>query len=68
MAIYSAIIGKDKETGLFVGRVPTLDGAYSQGETLEELHKNLYEILNFILGDGESENCKIISYVIIDND
>jgi len=64
MAIYSAIIEQDKDTGLFVGHVPDLE-AHSQGETIEELRNNLREALSLIL--EEDENYKIISYVMVDN-
>lgn len=42
---YTIIIEKDIETGLFVGYIPTITGAHSQGETLEELAGNIKEVL-----------------------
>jgi predicted RNase H-like HicB family nuclease len=33
--------------------VPGFPGAHSQGETLEELHINLREVLQTLLEDGE---------------
>jgi predicted RNase H-like HicB family nuclease len=41
---FTAHIEKDSETGLFIGYIPTLPGAHTQAETLEELHKNLEEV------------------------
>ena len=39
--------------GFFVGRVPGFPGAHSQGETLNELHRNLREVIELLLEDGE---------------
>jgi len=33
--------------------VPNFPGAHAQGETLEELHTNLREVLGMLLEDGE---------------
>lgn len=53
MKTYMAIIEKDAETGLYVGYVPGFTGAHSQGETLDELRKNLHEVIEMLLEDGE---------------
>ena len=49
---YTAIIEYCKNTGLYVGYVPSLSGAHSQGETLEELNANLREVISMLLEDG----------------
>ncbi|MFM9838890.1 MAG: type II toxin-antitoxin system HicB family antitoxin [Cyclobacteriaceae bacterium] len=41
---FTAHIEKDSETGLYIGFIPSLPGAHTQGETLDELHKNLEEV------------------------
>lgn len=48
---YTAIIEQDTATGLYVAYVPDLPGAHTQGETLEELHKNLEEVVALVLED-----------------
>lgn len=53
MRTYTAIIEKCHETGLYIGFVPGFPGAHSQGETLDELNKNLKEVIKMILEDGE---------------
>jgi predicted RNase H-like HicB family nuclease len=53
MKNYQAIIEKCNQTGLFVGYVPGFPGAHSQGETIEELKKNLIEVISMLLEDGE---------------
>ncbi|MEA5512288.1 type II toxin-antitoxin system HicB family antitoxin [Crocosphaera sp. UHCC 0190] len=40
---------KDKDTNLYVGYVPGFAGAHSTGETLDELHKNLQEVIEMLL-------------------
>ena len=53
MQMYTAIIEKCCDTGLYVGYVPNFPGAHSQGETLDELHRNLQEVIEMLLEDGE---------------
>ncbi len=55
MKTYMAVIERDQETGLYVGYVPGLPGAHSQGETLDELNRNLHEVLEMLLEDGTPE-------------
>jgi predicted RNase H-like HicB family nuclease len=53
MRTYTAVIERCPETGLYVGYVPGLPGAHSQGETIEELNANLAEVIEMLLEDGE---------------
>jgi predicted RNase H-like HicB family nuclease len=53
MRTFTAVVERCPETGLYVGYVPGLPGAHSQGETLDELHGNLREVLAMLLEDGE---------------
>ena len=55
MKTYSAVIEKCPETNLYVGYVPGFAGAHTQGETLDELSKNLKEVIELLLEDGEPE-------------
>jgi predicted RNase H-like HicB family nuclease len=55
MRIYSAVIERCPKTGLFVGFVPGFHGAHSQGETLDELNRNLQEVIAMLLEDGEPQ-------------
>ncbi|MFL6200385.1 MAG: type II toxin-antitoxin system HicB family antitoxin [Thermoanaerobaculia bacterium] len=48
---YTAIIERDADTGLYVGYVPGFPGAHSQGDTLDELHENLREVIEMLLED-----------------
>jgi len=50
---FSIVIEKDPDTGLFVGYVPGWPGAHSQGASLDELRKNLQEVIEMLLEDGD---------------
>jgi predicted RNase H-like HicB family nuclease len=52
MRIYTAVIEKCMDTGLYVGFVPGFSGAHSQGETLDELNDNLKEVIALLLSEG----------------
>ena len=53
MKTYTAIIEKCPDTDLYVGYVPGFAGAHSQAETLDELKRNLQEVIEMLLQDGE---------------
>ncbi|MBW1802118.1 MAG: type II toxin-antitoxin system HicB family antitoxin [Deltaproteobacteria bacterium] len=55
MKIFTAIIEKCLDTGLYVGSVPGFPGAHSQAETLDELNKNLKEVIEMLFENGEPE-------------
>jgi predicted RNase H-like HicB family nuclease len=49
---FTAVIERDADTGLLVGYVPGFAGAHSQGATLDELQRNLQEVIEMLLEDG----------------
>ena len=51
MRTFTAIVERDSDTNLYVGYVPGFPGAHSQGETLDELHENLREVIEMLLED-----------------
>jgi predicted RNase H-like HicB family nuclease len=53
MKTYTAVVERCPETNLFVGYVPGFPGAHSQGATLDELNRNLQEVIDMLLEDGE---------------
>ena len=55
MRAFTAVVEKDRDTGLYVGFVPGFPGAHSQGETLDELRQNLQEVLEMLLEDEEPQ-------------
>jgi predicted RNase H-like HicB family nuclease len=55
MKTYTAVVERDPDTGLYVGYVPGFPGAHSQAETLDELNRNLKEVIALLLEDGEPQ-------------
>ena len=55
MRSFTAVIERCSDTGLYVGHVPGFSGAHSQGESLDELHGNLEEVIRMLLEDGDPE-------------
>ncbi|MBU0508753.1 type II toxin-antitoxin system HicB family antitoxin [bacterium] len=51
MRTFVAYVEWDPETKLYVGIVPGIAGAHSQGTTLDELRTNLREVLELCLED-----------------
>jgi predicted RNase H-like HicB family nuclease len=49
MRTFVAYVEHDPETNLYVGIVPSIPGAHTQGATLDELQKNLKEVLKLCL-------------------
>lgn len=55
MRSYTAIVERDHDTDFYVGYVPGFPGAHSQGETLDELYRNLQEVIEMLLEDGDPQ-------------
>lgn len=53
MRLFTAVIERCADTGLYVGFVPGFPGAHSQATTLDELHDNLHEVIRMLMTDGE---------------
>jgi predicted RNase H-like HicB family nuclease len=53
MRTFNVVVERDPDTGLFVGHVPGWPGAHSQGESLDELQRNLHEVVTMLLEDGD---------------
>lgn len=55
MRAFTAYIEFDPDTNLYVGIVPGIPGAHTQGATLDELQNNLKEVLELCLEEyGQS--------------
>jgi predicted RNase H-like HicB family nuclease len=53
MRDFTAVVEKCPDTGLYVGYVPGFPGAHTQAATLDELNRNLQEVIEMLLEDGE---------------
>jgi len=51
MRTFTAVIERDAQTGLYVGFVPGFPGAHSQASSLDELSRNLQEVIELLLED-----------------
>lgn len=49
MKSFVAYIEFDPETRMYVGIIPGVPGAHTQGTSLDELHENLKEVLELCL-------------------
>ena len=54
MRTFTAYLEWDPETKLYVGFVPGIPGAHTQGRSLDELQKNLKEVLELCLEESRS--------------
>lgn len=52
---FTAQIERDKETGMYIGFVPALPGAHTQALTLDDLSKNLKEVVELCLEELSKE-------------
>jgi predicted RNase H-like HicB family nuclease len=52
MKTLTAYIEYDEETKLFVGVIPGIPGAHSQGRTLDDLNNNLKEVLELCIEEN----------------
>lgn len=53
--VYTAVVEKCQDTGLYVGYVPGFPGTHTQTATLDEPQKNLREVIEMLTEDGEPE-------------
>jgi predicted RNase H-like HicB family nuclease len=53
MKSYTAVVEQDPQTNLYVGWIPGFPGAHSQGDTLDELSRNLHEVVELLREEGE---------------
>ena len=53
MRQFTAVVERDRETGLYVGHVPGMPGAHTQAASLDELNANLREVIALVLEDGD---------------
>ncbi len=61
---FTAQIVQDKETGLYTGIVPNLPGAHTQADSLDELRKNLKEVIVLCLEELKPQELRDLSEFI----
>ena len=55
MKTFTAVVERCPDTKLYVGYIPGLPGAHTQGATLDELHANLEEVIAMLFEEGEPQ-------------
>ena len=55
MKTFTDYVEWDPETKLYVGIIPGIPGAHTQGATLDELNANLKEVLSLCLEENKEE-------------
>ena len=63
MKTFTAYVEFDEETKQYVGVVPGMTGAHSQGNTLDELQKNLKEVLELCLEENKGADSDMPHFV-----
>lgn len=63
MRTLTAYIEFDAESNSYVGFVPGLPGAHSVGDTLDELHHNLQEVISLVLEEFDGNLDEIPRFV-----
>ena len=57
---FFAYIEYDKETDVYVGYIPSIAGAHTQADTLDELYIKLKEVLDLCLEEMDSDEINTI--------
>ena len=55
MRTFDFVVERDPDTGIYVGHVPGWPGAHTQGADVDEVRRNLREVIEMLLEDGEPE-------------
>lgn len=55
MKTFSAYIEYDAETKLYIGIIPSIPGAHTTAETLDEMQVNLKEVLDLCLEEYKED-------------
>jgi predicted RNase H-like HicB family nuclease len=56
----TAYIEKDVESDMYIAIVPSVAGAHTQAETLDELRENLKEVLELCLEEMDQESRDVL--------
>ena len=56
---FTVVIEKDPAVGLYVGEVPGLTGCHSQGKTIDELLRNMKEVIELVLEVKGAEHIEL---------
>lgn len=63
MRTFVAYVERDPETELYVGIVPGVPGGHTQGASLDELQRNLKEVLELCLEEYDGSPKELPAFV-----
>lgn len=58
--IFTSYIEYDAESDLYIGTVPSIPGAHTQGKTLDEVQQNLKEVVALCFQEMDPEEKKLV--------
>ena len=61
MRNFTAYIEKDEESGMYIGSVPSITGAHTCAETLDELYIKLKEVTELCLEEMDTDEIMSLS-------
>ncbi len=65
---FNAQIERDKDTGLYIGFVPSLPGAHTQAASLDQLNVNLKEVIELCIEElSEEEMANLPEFIGMQN-
>ena len=60
---FTVIIEKDEQANMFVGEVPGLTGCHTHGKTIDELMKNMREVIELCLDVEKDKTIDLPKFV-----
>jgi len=60
---FTVAIEKDEEVGMYVAEVPGLTGCHTQGKTIDELMKNMKEVIGLCLEMSKEQGTLLPKFV-----
>ncbi len=60
---FTVVIEKDEESNMYVGEVPGLSGCHKHGKTIDELMKNMQEVIELCLETEKEEAHELPKFV-----
>ncbi len=60
---FTVVIEKDEVTNMYVGEVPGLSGCHTHGKTIDELMKNMQEIIELCIEVEREEAQELPKFV-----
>ena len=60
---FTVVIEKDEESDMYVGEVPGLSGCHTHGKTIDELMKNMQEVIELCLETEKEEARELPKFV-----